>query len=657
MDKKKKNKKHEQAFDLPLSENVKKDKSLQSKTSKKIENPKTTQESFTIKRIPLKLSMDPKRPWHTNPVVIIIIAFIFFTVIARIWSLDRQTEVDYATLINRIEKKDYKRVDVSEQSVKITPQNPNERTIIGTIPSPSDFLSDLRQVGVNPDASDIYFVEKSNIDILSIISTILIAIFIGIVGYSLFSAKSIAAGGPMMGFGDSKAKLFTGKKQDVRFDQIQGADEAVEEVKEIVSFLKYPDKYIKLGARIPKGVLLAGPPGTGKTLLARAIAGEADVPFFFTSGSEFEEMLVGAGAARVRDLFAKAKKSAPSIIFIDEIDSIARKRQLVLHSGNSEQTLNQILVEMDGFDKNTNVIVIAATNRPDVLDPAILRPGRFDRRIVLELPDVKGREEILKVHSANKPLAKDVDLNVVARRTIGFSGADLENTLNEAAIIAAKAGRKEITSADIEEAATKVTIGPAKKRVKSEKLKKLTAYHEAGHAIAGYYTPEAEKIHKISIISRGYTGGVTMFLPEEDSNELKTDKKFFAELVTLFGGRTAEKLRMDSISTGASSDIKRATKIARDMVKKYGMSHLGYIDFENDDDYYAPYQNPYSEKTAEAIDNEVSRILTEAQKECERILSENIEQLDELAKLLVEKEAIDGDEFYEFMKKYDNKSK
>jgi len=638
------------------------DKEKNKKNSVKTPLRKTPKQAETakgniIRRGPVKLDLASRKPWYKNPVIMIIIVFIFLAIVARIWTLDSSTEVDYATLITRIEKRDYQRVDVHDQSVKITPKNQTEKPIFGTIPSPTDFREDLRKVGVNPDASDIYFVARSDVDILSIISIVLIVVFIGIVGYSLFSARNIAAGGSMMGFGDSKAKLFAGTKQNVKFDQIQGADEAVDEVKEIVSFLKNPDKYLKLGARIPKGVLLAGPPGTGKTLLARAIAGEADVPFFFTSGSEFEEMLVGAGAARVRDLFAKAKKSAPSIIFIDEIDSIARKRQLVIQSGNSEQTLNQILVEMDGFDKNTNVIIIAATNRPDVLDPAILRPGRFDRRIILELPDVKGREEILKVHSGNKPLALNVDLQVVARRTIGFSGADLENTLNEAAIIAAKAGRNEITSADIEEAATKVTIGAAKKRVKSDKLKKLTAYHEAGHAIAGFYMPEAEKIHKISIISRGYTGGVTMFLPEEDNNELKTDKKFYAELVTLYGGRTAEKLRMDSVSTGASSDIQRATQIARDMVKKYGMSNLGYVDLESEDDYYASYQNPYSEKTAEAIDLEVNRILGEAQKECERILNENIEQLDELSKLLVEKEAIEGDEFYEFMKKYDKVSK
>jgi cell division protease FtsH len=589
-----------------------------------------------------------KRPWYKNPLVLLLLLFVLLAILGRWLTWDNSTKVDYAELINRIERQDYKKVEIQNQSVVITLKDENAKPLVGTIPNPSDFREDLREIGVEPNTSEIYFVQESNIDILSIISIILMLVFIGVIGYSIFSAKNIAAGGPMMNFGDSKAKLFSGQKQDVKFDQIKGADEAVDEVKEIVSFLKHPDKYLKLGARIPKGVLLIGSPGTGKTLLARAIAGEAEVPFYFTSGSEFEEMLVGAGASRVRDLFAKAKKTAPSIIFIDEIDSIARKRGTVINSGNTEQTLNQILVEMDGFDKNTNVIVIAATNRPDVLDPALLRPGRFDRRVTLELPDLKGREDILKVHSRNKPLAADVNLENVAKRTIGFSGADLENTLNEAAIIAAKANRSEVTSSDIEEAATKTTIGPAKKRAKSDKQKNLTAYHEAGHAIAGYFMKESDKVHRISIVSRGYTGGATMYLPEEDEFELKTDKKFFAELVTLYGGRTAEKLKFDSVSTGASSDIQRATQIARDMVKKYGMSPLGYVDLEAEDEYYGS-KNPYSEKTAEAIDAEVSRILMEAQKECEKILGENMDKLDKLSETLVEKEVVESEEFYEFM--------
>ena len=603
-----------------------------------------------LKHQKTKLEKVARTPWYRNPVVWVLIVFTLLVIGIRFFVNANTNEVDYATLITRIKNQDYQRVDIQNQIVKITPKNSGDKKIYGIISDPNAFREDLRLAEINPDTSNIYFIQESKFDFLSIFTIVLAIILIGATIYVFFINRSMGSSVSSIGFGDSKAKLFNGKKQDIKFDQIQGADEAVEEVKEIVTFLKNPEKFLKLGARIPKGVLLVGAPGTGKTLLARAIAGEADVPFFFTSGSEFEEMLVGTGASRVRDLFAKAKKASPAIIFIDEIDSIARKRGTVIHSGNTEQTLNQILVEMDGFDKNTNVIVIAATNRPDVLDPAILRPGRFDRRIILELPDIKGREEILKVHSQNKPLAKDVDLHQVAKRTIGFSGADLENTLNEAAILAAKAGRNEITPADIEEAATKVTIGPAKKRAKSEKQKKLVAYHEAGHAIAGYFLSDADKVHRISIVSRGYTGGVTMYLPEEDTDELKTDKKFFAELVTLYGGRTAEKLVFDSISTGASSDIQKATQIARDMVKKYGMSSLGYVDLEPSDDYYGISPNPYSEKTAEAIDSEVNRILSEAQKECERILTENRAKLDKVANELVEKEVIEGEDFYKIMK-------
>jgi cell division protease FtsH len=592
----------------------------------------------------------PTRPWYKNPLILLVVLFVLTGIIGKFLTLDnKKNEVDFGTFISRVEKKDFEKVEVEQTIAKIIPKDKNENPVTTNITNQEDFRRALSEVGVDAKTTGIDYKHPSNIDILSIISTLSLLIFIGVIGFSFFSAKNMANGGPMMGFGDSKAKLFVGRRQDIRFDQIQGADEAVEDVKEIVSFLKTPDKYIKLGARIPKGVLLVGQPGTGKTLMARAIAGEAGVPFFFTSGSEFEEMLVGTGASRVRDLFAKAKKAAPSIIFIDEVDSIARKRGTVLNSGNTEQTLNQILVEMDGFDKNTNVIVIAATNRPDVLDPAIMRPGRFDRRVLLELPDVKGREEILKVHSKNKPLSKDVVLGTVAKRTIGFSGADLENTLNESAIIAAKDGRSEIGMKDIEEAATKVTIGPAKKRAKSDRQKKLAAYHEAGHAIAGYYVEGADKVHRISIVSRGYTGGVTMYLPEEDDMEMRTEAKFKGELITLFGGRSAEKIALDSVSTGASSDIRRATQIARDMVKKYGMSSLGYIDLEQETEYYQQ-PNPYSEKTAEEIDKAVSQLLAEAQKKSEEILIAHRDQLNRLADVLVENEVVESDEFYEFMK-------
>ncbi len=592
-----------------------------------------------------------KRPWYRNPTVLIILFFIVTLIIGRLLTITpTDNTVSFGEFMTQVKEGEYEKLEISERSAKIVFEDEQKEPVLTMIPNQEDFRSALTQIGIEPTNEKIAFKHPSDIDLLSIISTLALIIFIGVIAFSFFSAKNIASGGPMMGFGDTKAKLFVfGKKQNVKFSQVKGADESVEEVKEIVSFLKTPQKFIKLGARIPKGVLLVGPPGTGKTLLARAIAGEANVPFFFTSGSEFEEMLVGTGASRVRDLFSKAKKAAPSIIFIDEIDSIARKRGSVINSGNTEQTLNQILVEMDGFDVNTNVIVIAATNRPDVLDPAIIRPGRFDRRVVLDLPDVKGREDILKVHAKNKPLNKEVDLVTVAKRTIGFSGADLENTLNEAALIAANANRHEITNDDIEEAATKVTIGPAKKRPKSDKQKRLVAYHEAGHAIAGFFAKGSDKVHRISIVSRGYTGGVTMYLPQEEEMELRTEEKFNAELVTLFGGRSAEKLTFDSVTTGASSDIQRASQIARDMVRKYGMSSLGYVDYTIDTDYFGGSATQYSDKTSEAIDEEVKKILDTASKEAERILQKEQQKLDELAEMLIEKEVIESDEFYKFM--------
>lgn len=593
------------------------------------------------------LKVNKRRPWYLNPVFIVLTIILILVIIFRLMNLNAPKEVDYSTLISRIKNQDFSRLEIDSQTVTLFPKTNNEKPIFTFVSTPDGFREDLRLMDITPETSNIYFKQNTNFDLLSLVSIVLFLIFIALFAYSLISTRSLASGGPIVGFGETRAKLFIGKKQDIKFDQVRGIDEAVEEVKEIVSFLKDREKYMKLGARIPKGVLLVGAPGTGKTLLARAIAGEAGVPFFFTSGSEFEEMLVGTGASRVRDLFAKAKQAAPSIIFIDEIDSIARKRGTVLHSANTEQTLNQILVEMDGFDKNTNVIVIAATNRPDVLDPAILRPGRFDRRIVLDLPDLKGREDILNVHAKGKPLASDVDLKVVAKRTIGFSGADLENMLNEAAIIAVKDGRDQITSNDIEEAATKVILGPAKKKERTDKMKKLVAYHEAGHAIAGYFTPEADKVHRISIISRGYTGGVTMYLPKEDVEELKTKAKFEAELIVLFGGRVAEKLVLNDISTGASSDIQKATKIAREMVMKYGMSSLGYIDFNLEDD--SKLIKPFSEDTAKKIDDEVKRILDNACEKCENIIKENIDKLHLIAEKLLEKEVIEGDEFYELM--------
>ncbi len=513
-----------------------------------------------------------------------------------------------------------------------------------------DFSKFLQNEGIDFSAGNVEIVSVYNPPFQ--LDTLL---WIGAIGIMFFAVSMLVKamqgqGNSLMQFGQSKARLFWGKKTDVTFKDVAGIDEAKEELKEIVMFLRNPKKFTKLGARIPKGVLMVGPPGTGKTLLAKAIAGEARVPFFHTSGSEFEEMLVGAGASRVRDLFKKAKKTAPSLIFIDEIDAIARKRGTTVQSSHTEQTLNQILVEMDGFEPNQNVIVIAATNRPDVLDPAILRPGRFDRRVVLDLPDIEGRKEILAIHSKNKPLAKDVDLEVVAKRTVGFSGADLENMLNEAAIITAKDNRKEITMADIEEAATKVMAGPEKKRKRSKKELEMTAYHEAGHAIVAKLTPKADPVHRITIVSRGMALGWTMQLPERDKYQ-QTKEEILAQIAVLMGGRAAEEIVFNDITSGASNDIEKATSLARKMIKRFGMSKkLGLVKYgQSNELQYLGYgygeQKDYSEKTAQLIDDEVKRITDEAYKEAKRLLNTHMEILKKLVQLLLEKEVVEADEF------------
>ncbi len=468
---------------------------------------------------------------------------------------------------------------------------------------------------------------------------------------------SSMGGDKQMNFGKAKIKQMSDEKRKTTFADVAGADEEKEELREIVEFLKNPSKYNSLGARIPKGVLLVGPPGTGKTLLARAVAGEAGVPFFSISGSDFVEMFVGVGASRVRDLFDKAKKNHPCIIFIDEIDAVGRQRGAGLGGGHDEreQTLNQLLVEMDGFGANEGVIMIAATNRPDILDPALMRPGRFDRQVMVGYPDIKGREEILRVHAKGKPLAPDVVLSTIAKSTAGFTGADLENLLNEAALLAARKNHRAITMEEIEEATIKVVVGTEKKsRVMSEKEKKLTAYHEAGHAIATYYCKTQDPVHQISIIPRGMAGGYTMHLPTEDRS-YKSRDEMREELVVLLGGRVAEALVLDDISTGASNDIERATKIARAMVTKYGMSEkLGPITYGSDD------SNPflgkemghisnYSEQTASEIDEEIQSIISTAYQKTEKILTDHIDELHRLAGVLYEKEKIDGVEFQQVM--------
>ena len=458
-------------------------------------------------------------------------------------------------------------------------------------------------------------------------------------------------------FGKARMRL-QGKdeKRKTTFEDVAGADEEKAELSEIVSFLRDPKQYNDLGARIPKGVLLVGPPGTGKTLLARAVAGEADVPFFSISGSDFVELYVGVGASRVRDMFAQAKKHAPSIVFIDEIDAVGRQRGAGMGGGHDEreQTLNQLLVEMDGFGTNEGVIIIAATNRHDILDPALLRPGRFDRQVTVYVPDVRGREAILRVHAKNKPLAPDVDLKVIAQTTAGFTGADLENLLNEAALLSARTGKKAVTHEEIENAMLKVVMGTEKKsHKKTEKDLRLTAYHEAGHAVASYYLESQDDVHQISIISRGLAGGFTMYLPTQDKDFVsKTDME--EDIVSLLGGRVAEALVLDDISTGASSDIERATRLARDMVTRYGMSELGTVAYTSGHDEiflgrdYGQTRS-YSEHMAQNIDLEIKKFIDTAYARCKRILQENMDQLQRVAVALVKLETMTGEQFRQLM--------
>ncbi len=486
----------------------------------------------------------------------------------------------------------------------------------------------------------------------NVLGTLLPLILIGVFFFFILR-QAQGAGNQAMSFGKSRAKMFTGDKPTVTFDDVAGADEAKEELNEVVEFLREPEKFISLGARIPKGVLMVGPPGCGKTLMAKAVSGEAGVPFFSISGSEFVEMFVGVGASRVRDLFEQAKKNSPCIIFVDEIDAVGRHRGAGLGGSNDEreQTLNQILVEMDGFDTDTNVIVIAATNRPDILDPALLRPGRFDRRVVLDRPDWQGREKILEVHTKGKPIADDIDLNVVAKMTIGFVGADLENLVNEAAILAARQNKKIIEMDDMQDAIEKVMMGPERKsRVISEHEKAITAYHEAGHAIVAKMMSDADPVHKVSIVARGGAGGVTMFLPTDDKT-LLTKNYFKTRLAVAMGGRVAEEIVFPTVTTGASDDLQRATKMARAMVTQYGMSDkIGLLSYGKKNDLVflgkdIGEQRTYSEEIARTIDIEVRSIIQEAYISAKQILSEQRDKLTEVANLLISQETIDAATF------------
>lgn len=525
----------------------------------------------------------------------------------------------------------------------------------GTLADIERFIDDISVYTASADEAVSYdYIKGSDNTLLYEFLPILVTGILFVVVW-IFIMKKMGGGlgGKEMNFGKAKIKNTNDEKRKTTFEDVAGADEEKEELEEIVEFLKAPDKYNKLGARIPKGVLLVGPPGTGKTLLARAVAGEAGVPFFSISGSDFVEMFVGVGASRVRDLFEQAKKNSPCIIFIDEIDAVGRQRGAGLGGGHDEreQTLNQLLVEMDGFGANEGVILIAATNRPDVLDPALMRPGRFDRQVIVSYPDINGREAILKVHARKKPLAPDVKLKTIAKTTAGFTGADLENLINEAALLAARKNKKAITMEEIEEATIKVVVGAEKKtRVMSDKEKKLTAYHEAGHAICFHELATQDPVHEISIIPRGMAGGYTMPLPSEDKS-YNSRTEMLEDIVVCLGGRVAEAIILDDISTGASNDIEKATKTARDMVTKYGMTkELGCICYGKDNSAVflgrdMGHTQDYSERTAAKIDELILEIVNNAYDRAETILKDNIDKLHEVAAYLIKHEKMGGEDF------------
>lgn len=605
--------------------------------------------------------MSPKKRNWIAPLVLIAL---FFYMAVRLFSMNSaQPKVEYRTIVDYFRNQQVTEYELDFGTGELTMKLNDEKksTVTYTVPNLSLFLQDTHELveqynAEHPDAPIKQYYDAAEpipwwVDMLPLLFTVLL---MGAFWY--FLMKRSGGGSNPMAFAKLKPK-----QQDphnrVTFADVAGADEEKEELEEIVQFLKDPGKFNALGARIPKGVLLMGPPGTGKTLLAKAVAGEAGVPFFSISGSDFVEMFVGVGASRVRDLFEQAKKSAPSIVFIDEIDAVGRHRGSGLGGGHDEreQTLNQLLVEMDGFAPNLGVIVMAATNRKDILDPALLRPGRFDRHITVNYPDVKGREAILRVHTRNKPIGPDVDLAVIARFTGGFTGADLENLTNEAALLAARKNRKAITMEDIQEATLKVAVGPEKRsHVITEKERRLTAYHEAGHAIVTYYCPDQDKVHQVSIVPRGWAGGFTLALPEKDVS-YQTKKWMEEEIAVLLGGRVAEQLVLEDISTGASNDIERATKIARAMVCRYGFSEkLGPMIYGSDQEEVflgrdLGHGRDYSEEVAAQIDEEARRFIDEGYNFAVNLLQEHMDQLHALAEFLMKYEKIDGDLFAEVM--------
>lgn len=599
----------------------------------------------------------PKNSPQKNPFTILVI----IALVGAVGSLflqpelglmpeSKTQEIGINELVSKYQNDELKNIKISDSSVEAEAVDGKKYTSV------KETYANIVDLGLNDTTkkTKVEIVDSSGSDLwknilLSIAPLAILVIFF------VFLSKRMGGkdGAGPFGFGKSKARIFDARKAKTRFTDVAGAQEAKEEVVEMVDFLKNPKKYQKMGAKIPKGVLLVGPPGTGKTLLARAIAGEAGAPFFSVSGSEFVEMFVGVGASRVRDLFKTAKRNAPAIIFIDEIDAIGKKRGQGSGGGHDEreQTLNQILTEMDGFEEGASVIVIAATNRPDVLDKALLRPGRFDRRVHIDLPDMAARQQILEVHAKNKTFAKDADFGRIASKTVGFSGADIENVLNEAAIMAVKKRQKNITHEDLENAVEKVSIGPERHSRKfTEKDREMTAYHEVGHAIAGHFCMDHDPVHKISIISRGRALGLTWFLPEEDVYT-KTKQRLMDEMVSLHGGRIAERLIYgeNSLTTGASNDLERIANIARSMVMRFGMAgeKIGPVAFVH----HEYEQKPYSEETGKLIDEEVKRLIEEAEAVCTKTLNDHMDLLHTISKDLLQKENISREEFLEYFEK------
>lgn len=613
--------------------------------------------------------MNNKKKWKTLAIylaipIIAILAITFF------FNMRPVEQYSYSEIVYYFEDEQVKEFSVNAGSGDLRMVLQDGKRINTKIASVSLFYEDVKEYidkynQGKPENQRLKFDiarASDNSFINELMMIVIMVLIFGVFWYFMMRRMSGGGVGKEMSFGKAKFKNANDEKRKTTFADVAGADEEKAELEEIVQFLKDSEKYKRLGAKIPKGVLLVGPPGTGKTLLARAVAGEAGVPFFSISGSDFVEMFVGVGASRVRDLFETAKKNAPCIVFIDEIDAVGRQRGTGLGGGNDEreQTLNQLLVEMDGFGANAGVIIMAATNRPDVLDPALMRPGRFDRQVVVSYPDINGREAILKVHSREKPLAPDVDLNTVARSTAGFTGADLENLLNEAALLAARDNKKAITMNEIDKATIKVVVGTEKKsRVINEKEKRLTAYHEAGHAVAHYYCETQDKVHQISIIPTGFAGGYTMPIPSEEKM-YHTKLYMEEEIVTLLGGRVAEEITLGDISTGASNDIERATKTARDMVTKYGFSaQLGTVCYgsSNNEVFIGRDMGQvkdYSDETAAKIDSEIQRIVAQAYAACKKILTEHNDKLRDVAEFLISHEKMTGSEFEAVMKSNDD---